>query len=165
MIRAWAELKSLLSGERSTKGKRKDLSSGTSIFTLLRDLIESLESIIQDITFKDIAITGNAEINEYTKLGSSAPAIKMKKITGTTGANEGDQTSFAHGLTMSKIISYQVLVNNSASNNRIPPTFTSVNEHEYDVFIDATDVHVYLSAANSGGIKNGLITVLITYEE
>ena len=164
MIRAWSQLRSLLSGERSTKGKRKDLSPGTSIFTILRDLIDSLESIIQNITFKDIAITGNAEINKYTKLGSGAPAIKMKKLTDTTGATEGSNTSIAHGLTISKVLGCQVFVNNAAG-AKIPPAYIGATEYQYNAFIDVSDVHIMLSGSNSGNILSKLITVLITYEE
>lgn len=51
MIRTLAQLKSLLSGERSGGGKRDDLSPKTSIFTLLRDLIDSIAYI------SNIAIT------------------------------------------------------------------------------------------------------------
>ena len=49
MIRTWNELKTLLGGERSTRGDRKDLSPGTSLFTLVRDLIDSLQTIIRNI--------------------------------------------------------------------------------------------------------------------
>ena len=49
MIRTWAQLKILLGGERSTRGNRKDMSSGTSLFTLVRDLIDSLQTIIRNI--------------------------------------------------------------------------------------------------------------------
>ena len=49
MIRTWDELKTLLGRERSTRGDRKDLSPGTSLFTLLRDVIDSLQTIIVNI--------------------------------------------------------------------------------------------------------------------
>ncbi len=109
-------------------------------------------------TFGGLILTG------YTKLGSNAPVIKMKKITGTTGATEGDITNIAHGLTVSKIIGCQVLVT-QVSDNLVPPAFTCVVEHEYDFFILASVVRIVLSADNSGSIINGAITVLLTYEE
>ncbi len=108
---------------------------------------------------RDTKITG------YTNLGSAAPAIKQKKVTGTTGAAEGNLTSIAHGLTMSKILGYQVLIDRNTSSNKIPPNFTSVGEHEYDAFIDATDIKIQLAATNSGNLLSRPITVLITYEE
>ena len=89
--------------------------------------------------------------------------VKITKLTGTTGATEGSTTSIAHGLTLSKIIGLDVLV--TANNgNLIPPTFVSVSEFQYDVFIDPTNIRVILSIANSGSILNGAITVLLTHE-
>jgi hypothetical protein len=35
-------------------------------------------------------------VNEATKLGTDAPAIKMKKLTGTYSATQGGQTSIAN---------------------------------------------------------------------
>ena len=57
MIRTWTQLKTLLSGERSGSGKRDDLSSKTSIFTLLRDVIDSLGIItgFRDVTTVNVA--------------------------------------------------------------------------------------------------------------
>ena len=89
---------------------------------------------------------------------------ETKKLTGTTGGTEGDITNITHGLDVSKIIGAQVLVTQS-SGNRVPPAFTAVVEHEYDFFILASVVRVVLTAANSGSIINGAITVLLTYEE
>ena len=109
-------------------------------------------------------IVDSVEVIEYTKLGSAAPEIKMKKLTGTTGGTEGDITDLTHGLTVSKIIGCQVLVTQS-SNNLVPPAFTDVAEHEYEFFILANVVRVLLTATNSGSIINGAITVLLTYEQ
>lgn len=103
------------------------------------------------------------EVNGYTMLGSDAPSIKMKKLTGTTPA-EGASVTIVHGLDKSKIIGAQVLVNNDTG-NRIPPNFTSVVNHEFDFFIDTTNVHIYCIAANSANINGNAVTVLITYEE
>ena len=47
-VRTLEEVQALLSGERAGDGKRNDLSPGTSVFTLLRDLIDSLDSIMQN---------------------------------------------------------------------------------------------------------------------
>ena len=101
----------------------------------------------------------------FTKLGdSAAPSIKQKKLTGTTGATEGTTTNIAHGLTIGKILGYHVLVS-TGSGNRVPPVFASVAEHEYDAFMDGTNVVVALTATNSGSILSRAISVLVTYEE
>ena len=106
-----------------------------------------------------------ADTDGFSTMGDdNAPAIKMKKLTGTTAASEGGNITIPHGLTIGKIIGVQVLVTTS-SGNRIPPVFTSVAEHEYDFFVDGDDIRVYLSGTNSGSIKSKAITVLLTYEE
>lgn len=103
------------------------------------------------------------EINGYAMLGSDAPKIKVKKLTGTSAA-VGASVTIVHGLTKSKIIGAQALVSNNTG-NRIPPNFTSVGNHEFDFFIDTDNVHVYCISGNSSNIDNNALTVLITYEE
>jgi len=46
MIRTWAKIKSLLGGEVNAEGNRSDTNKSISPFTLLRDVIDSLGSII-----------------------------------------------------------------------------------------------------------------------
>ncbi len=98
----------------------------------------------------------------YIKLGSAAPAIMMKKLTGTTGGTEGANSFIAHGLTQSKIIGFQVLI---TATDSIPPSFTAIAEYQYDAYIESTNVVIMLHATNSGNLLNKAITVLITYEE
>ncbi len=106
---------------------------------------------------------GNTEIDGFTTLGGGAPKIKMKKLTGTSPA-VGASATIAHGLNQSKIVGVQALVSND-SGNRIPPNFTSVANHEFDFFIDATNVHIYCIAGASSSINGNAVVVLITYEE
>ena len=105
---------------------------------------------------------GNVEVAGYTKLGSTAPSIKMKKLTGTTGVTEGDNSFIVHGLTQSKIIGFQVFV---IPTDSIPPSFTAIAEFQYDAYIESTNVVIMLHATNSGNLLSKSITVLITYEE
>ena len=91
MIRTWTRLKSLLSGERGSDNKRDDLSPETSLFTLLRDVIDSLGSIIDtaaesfpilrvgsDTDYTDfdengfLTIVGNARINRHHYIPSES---------------------------------------------------------------------------------------------
>ena len=97
-------------------------------------------------------------------LGSGAPSIRMKKVTGVTGASEGDTTNIAHGVTLSKILGCDVLVAR-AGGGFIPPAYTRVTESEYFFIIDSANVKVELSATNSNSITEDAITVLLTYEE
>ena len=99
----------------------------------------------------------------FTVLGSGAPSIKMKKLTGTSPA-VGASGTIAHGLDKSKILGAQVLVS-SDGGNRIPPNFTSIANREFDFLIDTDNVHIYCVAGSSSMINNNAVTVLITYEE
>ena len=53
MKRTLAELKALKGGEESTRGDRKDMSTGTSIWTLVRDIIDSM-ACISNITITTV---------------------------------------------------------------------------------------------------------------
>ncbi len=120
---------------------------------------------VQNGTTDKFTILGDGKVNHvgFTVLGSGAPSIKMKKLTGVTGASENDQTDIAHGLTRAKIIGCQVLI--QGTSNNIPPAFTDTAELEYYFFISDTNVSVMLHPSNSGNLLSKAITVLITYEE
>ena len=107
---------------------------------------------------------GVVNLGRFATIGDSAPIVKMVKLTGTSPA-VGASGTIAHGLAdRAKIISAQVLVSNN-SGNRIPPGFTSVNNHEFDFFIDSTNVYIYCIAANSSNIDGNAVTVVIIYEQ
>lgn len=102
----------------------------------------------------------------YIKLGDNiaTPAIKMKKLTGTTAATQGGISTIAHGLTDAKILSIQVLVEWNGSGG---------------VVTDGSGIVGFLFKYNTGGgvitITNSSIQsisilskpcrILITYEE
>jgi hypothetical protein len=113
-----------------------------------------------DINCNGGSSTGNLISNNFTKLGSDAPKIKMKKVTGTTGSTDGATVNIAHGLTGSKIISIAVLVTD-ASNNRYSPECTEANKN-YRSWFDNTNVVVKVGGTD---IRGRPITVLLTYEE
>ena len=62
---------------------------------------------------QNIATTGDLDVGGYTTLGNdaSAPAIKMKKLTGTTQFFKDNETTISHGLTASNILAYPLLMN------------------------------------------------------
>jgi len=116
----------------------------------------------------DITLTpkgaGAVTLGGHAAIGTGAPRVRMVKLTGTS-APDGSSVTIAHGLSdRTKIIGAQVLVSNDTG-NRIPPNFTSVGNHEFDFFIDTTNVIVYCISANSSSINGNAVTVLITYEE
>lgn len=130
--------------------------------------IQSLGNDVNIMAGNDvnIASTGSGLINipDYTKLGNDAPAIKMKKLTGTTAATEGGFTSIPHGLTQSKILGIQVLVNSPIASALILPETSEWSGNEYSVLTYATSVFVKNHDTNSEGILSAPITILITYE-
>ncbi len=109
--------------------------------------------------------TDNLIVDGFTKLGgTSAPAIKYLKITGTTGTSEGSDISVNTGLTGSKILAVSVLVDYSSS-SYIPPNFTNNAEFEYQVYFAGGILHVWNTPGNSGNILSRPFTALITYEQ
>ncbi len=107
--------------------------------------------------------TTKLEVNGFTKLGSDAPAIKVKKLTGTTGSTENMTISIAHGLTDSKILSVTVLVDYS-TNSFVPASYSRIG-YEFDFYISLGNIYIRNSATNSYLILSKPIKVLVTYEE
>jgi hypothetical protein len=119
---------------------------------------------------------GNAVITGFTQLGNSvpagaaagatAPSIKTLKLTGTTGATQGASASVTHGLSLSKILSYSVLVNIGGSvPSLIPPENTSDTALKYTVFCTGSSIFLLNTSGSSSGLLSKPFTVLITYEE
>ena len=107
----------------------------------------------------DVVVTG------YTNLGSAAPKIKQKKLTGTTSINAGETVTITHGLTMSKILNYVVLV--TSTDGRLVKenaNTTSSPLYFYSTFVDSNNISVTLGGS-ALYVKGSSFTVLITYEE
>jgi hypothetical protein len=115
----------------------------------------------------DLKGNGNVEIAGFTKLGSepSAPKIKMKTITSTTGATEGSDSSFPHGLTASKIIDYSVLVEVAGGGVWVKSGHIQFPERQFDTEINTVNIRVYNHPTNSGNILGRPIKVVFTYTE
>jgi hypothetical protein len=107
--------------------------------------------------------TGNQTFSGFTVLGAG-PAIKMKKLTGTTGAAEGNEVSVAHGLTGAKIVSITAKVT-FATNSGIAQEHTGTAGYQYHLSHDATNVYIKNHATNSENILSKALVILITYEE
>ncbi len=104
--------------------------------------------------------TYGLKLNGYARLGDSAPAIKMKKLAGTSAWSQGATALIAHGLDSSKIIGIQVLVGPT-----IPAGFITVPGYQYDYHLDPTHVRINNHINNSGSLLGLPVVVLITYEE
>lgn len=112
--------------------------------------------------------TAKLEVNGYTKLGTGAsvPAVQMKKLTGVTGASQGQDIVIPHGLTASKILSISVLVEyTDGSGTTISPEYTVAAGWQYSTYFDNTNIHVWNSNTNSSNILGMPVRILITYEQ
>jgi hypothetical protein len=111
-------------------------------------------------------VAGDVTADAYTKLGTDAPAIRMKKITGTTSATQGATVLFPHGLTDSKILSVSVMVSYTGAGGWIEPGYNLNPGYEYYWYDDNTgNIRVRNTTANSGNILSAPLVILITYEE
>lgn len=108
--------------------------------------------------------TDNLEVDGFTKPGSDAPSIKMKKLTGTTAAAEGGEVLIAHGLTVTKIISVSVIVE-ATSTFHIHEAYTNNVEFQFNWYLTDTQIRIWNTAGNSGSILSKPIKILITYEQ
>jgi hypothetical protein len=108
--------------------------------------------------------TAELEVNGFTKLGTDAPAVKMKKLTGTTSGAQGTSVTLPHGLNVNKILSVSILVDYNAG-NCVPPSYTASANYEYNYFLSGTAVSIYNILGNSSLILGKPVRVLITYEE
>lgn len=108
--------------------------------------------------------SGSLDVHGYTCLGDGAPAIKIKKLTGTTASSEGTATSIAHGITASKIISISGLVFYAAS-TAVPPGYTNTAGYEYYISATSSNIDVENHATNSENILSKALTITIIYEE
>lgn len=107
-------------------------------------------------TFTDVVV------NNYTQLGSDAPAIKFKKLTGTTAATEGAGVVIAHGLDRTKILTVDILVDDGALS--IGPGGAVSPGRVFTRQVSPFDVEVWTHTTDSENILSKPFTVLITYE-
>jgi hypothetical protein len=110
------------------------------------------------------APSAELEVNGYTKLGTTAPAIKMIELTGTTSASQGGSVSVAHGLNSAKILSVDVLVE-YFSGAFIPASYQGSAGYEFNFYITSSSVYLINQSANSGSILSKPYRVLITYKQ
>lgn len=113
--------------------------------------------------------TSALEVNGFTKLGSDAPAIKIKKLTSgcTTSTNSGfpsGEISVTHGITPSKILKVEALV--EYATNFWVKDGNDLFGYEFDVYVTNTSISLRnLSGTASSEIRSKPCKVLITYEE
>jgi hypothetical protein len=111
---------------------------------------------------------GNTNINGYTQLGKTtegSPAIKIKKLTGTSSNVDGGDANITHNLTWAKIIGVQVMVDYVPGAGTLLPGFTDSPGYEYSVSVTTSTINVLNKLGNSANILSKPIRILVTYEE
>lgn len=96
------------------------------------------------------------------KFGSSSPAIKMKKYTGTM-PSLGQSTYMSHGLDQSKIISFSCIVSDPENSLRMPNS-TIGQDIEYYTRIKSDNTIWLTSGGNATLIAGRPFKVVVTYE-
>lgn len=117
----------------------------------------------QSAPLLSVGNTGNVEHTGYTKLGSSAPGVKMIRITGNMPGALGGSTTIAHGLNPAKILSVQIMVETSA-NNYVAAS-SGLGGCEFTWQISGNDIVLATTLLNSGTVAGKPMKILITYEE
>ena len=117
-----------------------------------------------DTTYR-LQVNGKAYVSSYMQIGpTGSPTFATKKLTGTTPSTQGGTVSIAHGVTASKILTWNVVVNGAATSDLIPPQHTAPG-FEYTSHVNSNSIVVALSATNSANILSKGIKVFVVYEE
>jgi len=125
------------------------------------NLINKIQDTATVFNYNDrVKIKGSG----FTQLGEVAPAIKTKKLTGTTPPVEGMTGSVLHGLTGDKIISVTAKVMYT-TNYGVTPNYTFEPGYEYNLMHDNNNVLIRLDPINSENILSKPFIIYITYEE
>jgi hypothetical protein len=104
------------------------------------------------------------EVNGYTKLGSDAPSIRMKVLTGTTPSTEGGSVTIPHGLDSTKILSVSVMVNYN-SGFWIGPDSNYNSNTRFSWVFAGVGIGITNNFGASAGILSKPIKILIIYEQ
>ncbi len=110
-------------------------------------------------------IATTAFVTEAVDAITGGATVLFKKLTGTTAASEGGTVNIAHGLTVTKILGVQVLVEfNLISGSCFGPEYTRVAGYEFTYGLTSTNLVIELHPTNSENILSKAIRAVITYE-
>lgn len=111
-----------------------------------------------------VGVQGNQYIGGFSSLGGDPnhPAIKIKKLIGTTASTQGGATSIAHGLTTTKIIHISAAVAQTAG-QLMCNGFQALNGYQFDVADNGTSIIIYNHPTNSANILSKPVVVTIIY--
>lgn len=108
--------------------------------------------------------TGNLDVNGFSNLGDGAPAIKMKKLTGTTSSSSTGTATIAHGLDGTKILSIDVLVEYSTG-DYVPPGYDLSGGSNFKFTYYLGGSNIYIINQTSPSIVSKPIKIIVTYEQ
>lgn len=120
-----------------------------------------------DAVHVGIGVTAPAaelEVNGYTKLGSDAPAIRMKKLAGTSAAAQGGSVTLPHGLNGARILAVEVLLEWTPG-AWLHHSYTNSVGYVFNYYHTATGIVVINESGDSANILSKPLKVLVTYEE
>ena len=121
-------------------------------------------NILEDATYR-LQVNGKAYVSSYMQIGPpGSPTVATKKLTGTTPSTQGGLVAIAHGLTASKSLTWNVVVNGATTSDLIPPRHMEPG-FEYTSHVNSNSIVVGLSATNSANILSKGIKVFVVYEE
>jgi hypothetical protein len=109
-------------------------------------------------------VQGNQYVGGFSSLGGDAnhPGIKIKVLTGTTAATQGGRTSIAHGVTASKIISVDALVEYSTSNYVANAHLFSAGYY-FDISTSSGTINIANSPTSSAAILSKPVKIIVIY--
>ena len=104
------------------------------------------------------------EVNGFTKLGgTTAPAVKMIKLTSTTGSTQGGFVDIPLPVPATKVLSVDIHVEYVAA-TFVPKSYTLNAGYEFDYFMQGSSIRIINKSANSANILSKPVKVLVTYE-
>ena len=103
------------------------------------------------------------EVDGFTKLGDSSPAIKIKRLSGYTSNSQSGGTSVAHGLTASKIVGayHQVIY----SGNEKVYNYFDDPDYKTRLWSDDTTFTVKNVENDSGNVLGKPFDIVVMYKE
>jgi hypothetical protein len=105
-------------------------------------------------------------VKEFSKLGEDAPAIKIKKFTGTTVSGQGNCNIVNIGVPVTKVLDYKVLVAyNSSGTSFVPEEYTLNPDYKFSVYLSSSNIYICLHAGNSSLITSKPYSIFLTYEQ
>ncbi|WP_236232567.1 hypothetical protein [Pseudomonas tohonis] len=158
----------VLFSQKSTYGLALAMSgSGSESASAAFQWVRCRDGVLQStpLTF---TYSGNVLAQGYVRLGADAPAIKQRKLTGTTPAKAGTAVVIAHGLPVAKILAVEVLIEYLP--NQLIPALTAgaapgMAGFQIEWYVLSSGIQLVATAGGSDEVLAKPVRILITYEE